>query len=69
MKNLSKAILSTAILEIALLLCLFFIKLTGRLYSLFGQVRIAGEVIMVILIGLIGLLVVRSMKSNFKIDN
>ena len=69
MGNLSKAILATAILEIALLLLSFFIKLTGSLYPLSSLVRIMGEIIMVILIGLIGLLVIRSMKSDFKIDN
>ncbi|MBB5634831.1 hypothetical protein HDF26_002493 [Pedobacter cryoconitis] len=69
MGNLSKGILITAILEIALLLLSFFIKLTGSLSPLTSLVRITGELIMVILIGLIGLLVVKSMKSEFKIDN
>lgn len=69
MGNLSKAILVAAILEIALLLLSFFIKFTGASFPLSDIILNIGEVIMVILIGLIGILVVRSMKSDFKIDN
>ena len=69
MGNLSKAILVTAILEIAVLLLSFFIKFSGATFPLSSIVLIVGEVIMVILIGLIGVLVVKSMKSDFKIDN
>ncbi|MGY0034379.1 hypothetical protein [Pedobacter sp. NJ-S-72] len=69
MGNLSKAILVTAILEIALLLLSFFIKFSGASFPPSNIVLIIGEVIMVVLIGLIGILVVKSMKSDFKIDN
>jgi hypothetical protein len=69
MGNLSKAILVTAILEIALLLLSFFIKFSGESFPLSNIVINIGEVIMVVLIGLIGILVVKSMKSDFKIDN
>jgi len=69
MGNLSKTILVTAILEIALLLLSFFFRFTGASFPLSHLVLNIGEVIMVVLIGLIGVLVVRSMKSDFKIDN
>lgn len=69
MGNLSKAILITAIIEVALLLLSFFVKFTGAMFPLSHLVLNIGEVIMVILIGLIGLLVIKSMKSDFNIDN
>ncbi|QNK61271.1 hypothetical protein H7F33_11895 [Pedobacter sp. PAMC26386] len=69
MGKLSKAILVTAILEIALLLLLFFTKFTDAEFPSSNTILITGEGIMVVLIGLIGVLVVKSMKSDFKIDN
>ncbi|MET4140010.1 ABC-type uncharacterized transport system permease subunit [Pedobacter sp. UYP1] len=69
MGNLSKAILVTATLEVALLLLVFFIKFTDGAFPFYNLALVTGETIMVVLISLIGILIVKSMKSDFRIDN